>query len=46
MNHLSIALFKIIDSGQVLWSVTQGDAGYQEAYSVIETGKNQYVMAT
>ncbi len=38
-------LFKISDSGQVLWSCTQGDAGYQEAYSVIETGKNQYVMA-
>lgn len=37
-------LFKIDDSGQVLWSCTQGDAGFQEAYSVIQTGKNQYVM--
>ena len=37
-------LFKIDDSGQVFWSCTQGDAGYQEAYSVIEAGKNQYVM--
>ncbi|MGD0995236.1 MAG: hypothetical protein ABR909_06900 [Candidatus Bathyarchaeia archaeon] len=37
-------LFKIDDSGQVMWSCTQGNAGYQEAYSVIEAGKNQYVM--
>ncbi len=37
-------LFKINDSGQVLWSCTQGDAGYQEAYIVLEVGKNQYVM--
>jgi hypothetical protein len=37
-------LFKIDDSGQVIWSCTQGNAGYQEAYGVIETGKNQYVM--
>jgi hypothetical protein len=37
-------LFKIDDSGKVSWSCTQGDAGYQEAYGVIETGKNQYVI--
>ena len=37
-------LFKIDDSGKVLWSCTQGDAGYQEAYSVIQTSENQYVM--
>jgi hypothetical protein len=37
-------LFKIDDSGQVIWSCTQGNAGYQEAYSVLEAGKNQYVM--
>jgi hypothetical protein len=39
-------LFKIDDSGQVTWSCTipKGDAGYQEAYSVIQTGKKQYVM--
>jgi hypothetical protein len=37
-------LFKINNTGEVLWSCTQGDAGYQEAYSIIETGKNQYVM--
>ncbi|MGD0405717.1 MAG: hypothetical protein ABSB10_03605 [Candidatus Bathyarchaeia archaeon] len=37
-------LFKIDGSGQVLWSCTQGDAGFQEAYSVIEAGENQYVM--
>lgn len=38
-------LFKITDSGQVLWSCTQGNAGFQEAYGVIQTGKNQYIMA-
>jgi hypothetical protein len=37
-------LFKIDDFGKVLWSCTQGNAGYQEAYAVIETGKNQYVQ--
>jgi hypothetical protein len=37
-------LFKISDSGNVIWSCTQGDAGYQEAYSVIPTSKNQCVM--
>jgi len=37
-------LFKIDDSGRVLWSCTQGDEGYQEAYSVIQTSGNQYVM--
>jgi hypothetical protein len=37
-------LFKIDDSGQVLWSCTQGNPAYQEAYDVIQTGKNQYVM--
>jgi hypothetical protein len=37
-------LFKIDDSGQVLWSCTQGNEGFQEAYSVIEAGENQYVM--
>jgi hypothetical protein len=37
-------LFKIDDSGKVLWSCTQGNAGYQEAYGVIEAGKNQYIM--
>lgn len=37
-------LFKIDDSGKVLWSCTQGDAGYQEAYTVIEVGENQYIM--
>lgn len=38
-------LFKIDDGGQVEWSCTQGDAGFQEAYSVVDAGNNQYVMA-
>ena len=37
-------LFKISDAGQVLWSCTRGDQGFQEAYGVIESGDNQYVM--
>ena len=37
-------LFKISDSGRVIWSCTQGDTGYQEAYSVIPTSKNQCVI--
>jgi hypothetical protein len=37
-------LFKISDSGKVLWSCTQGDEGFQEAYNVIDAGNNSYVM--
>jgi hypothetical protein len=37
-------LFKISDSGEVLWSYTQGDKGFQEAYNVIDAGNNSYVM--
>ena len=37
-------LFKITDQGQVLFSCTQGNEGFQEAYSVLETGNNAYVM--
>ena len=37
-------LFKINDQGQVLFSCTQGNEAFQEAYSVIETGDNAYVM--
>jgi len=38
-------LFKISDSGQVSWSCTQGDKGYQESYAILPAGQNQYVMA-
>ncbi len=37
-------LFKIGDSGDVLWSCTQGDKGFQEAYTVIESGDKTYSM--
>jgi hypothetical protein len=37
-------LFKISDSGKVLWSSTQGDQGFQEAYTVIEADNNTYIM--
>ncbi len=35
--------FKINDQGQIIFSLTQGDAGFQEAYCVIEKS-NSYVM--
>jgi hypothetical protein len=37
--------FKINDLGQVLFSCTQGDAGFQEVYSLIETKNSSYFMA-
>jgi hypothetical protein len=36
-------LFKISDQGQIIFSCTQGDAGFQEAYCVIEKS-NSFVM--
>jgi len=44
MGNRDFWLFKISDQGQVQFSLTQGNAGYQEAYSVLETGTNSYVM--
>ena len=38
-------LFKISDSGQVSWSCTQGNKGYQESYAILPAGQNQYIMA-
>jgi len=38
-------LFKITDSGNIVWSCTQGDKEYQEAYAVIPAVNNSYVMA-
>jgi hypothetical protein len=38
-------LFKIDASGKVLWSCTQGNDAFQEAYSVIEADGNRYFMA-
>ena len=37
-------VFKMSDYGEVLWSSTQGDKGFQEAYTVTETANNTYVM--
>jgi hypothetical protein len=38
-------LFKLDDQGSILFSVTQGDDEFQEAYSVIQTGADQYILA-
>jgi hypothetical protein len=41
----NIWIFSIDDSGNVLWSRTQGRQGFQEAYSIIEVAKDQFVVA-
>lgn len=38
-------LFKLDGSGNELWSCTQGKAAYEEAYAVLETAKDEFVMA-
>jgi hypothetical protein len=38
-------IFNIDDSGNVLWSRTQGRAGFEEAYSIVEVAKDQFVVA-
>jgi hypothetical protein len=37
-------VFKISHSGEVLWSSTHGDNGYQEAYTVNEAANNTYII--
>jgi hypothetical protein len=37
-------LLKVSDSGQLLWSCTQGNEAFQEAYGVIEKSQNEFVM--
>ena len=38
-------LFKLNDSGELLWSCTQGKSSYEEAYGLIEVSENEFVMA-
>lgn len=38
-------LTKLDGSGRELWSCTQGGAAYEEAYVVLETAKDDFVMA-
>ena len=38
-------LFKLDNAGEVLWSCTQGKGSYEEAYAVLETAENEFVMA-
>jgi hypothetical protein len=38
-------LFKIDDQGNLLWSCTVGRSAFEEAYAVVETAENQFVMA-
>ena len=38
-------IFNIDDSGNVLWSRTLGREGFEEAYSILEVAKDQYVVA-
>lgn len=43
-GNRDVWLFKVSNEGNVLWSCTAGDVSYQEAYQVIDAGKNQYVI--
>jgi hypothetical protein len=38
-------LFKIDDQGNLLWSCTVGRSAFEEAYAVVETAENHFVMA-
>ncbi|MCW4047043.1 MAG: hypothetical protein NWE99_05730 [Candidatus Bathyarchaeota archaeon] len=38
-------LFKIDDSSSIQWSCTVGRSEYEEAYAVLETADNEFVMA-
>jgi hypothetical protein len=38
-------IFNIDDSGNVLWSRTQGREGFEEAYSIVEVAKDRFVVA-
>jgi len=38
-------LFKVDDSGNIPWSCTVGRSGFEEAYAVLETAENEFVMA-
>ncbi|MGD0027838.1 MAG: hypothetical protein ABSC91_02755 [Candidatus Bathyarchaeia archaeon] len=38
-------IFSIDDSGNVLWSRTQGREGFEEAYSIVEVAKDRFVVA-
>jgi hypothetical protein len=43
-GNRDICLYKISSNGDVLWSCTNGDPGYQEAYKILDAGKNQYLV--
>jgi hypothetical protein len=43
-GNRDVWVFKISDQGNVIWSCTIGDSGYQEAYQVLDVGKNKYVV--
>ena len=38
-------LFKVDDSGNVLWSCTVGRTAFEEAYAALEVAENEFVMA-
>jgi hypothetical protein len=37
-------VFKITDTGEVLWNFAVGDRAFQEAYSISEAGEDEYVV--
>jgi hypothetical protein len=38
-------LFQVDEEGNVQWSCTVGRSGFEEAYAVLETAENEFVMA-
>jgi hypothetical protein len=38
-------LFKVDDSGNVIWSCTVGRSAFEEAYAALEVAENEFVMA-
>jgi hypothetical protein len=43
-GNRDIWLFKISKTGDIKWSCTQGNSGYQEGYMVFDASKNQYII--
>jgi hypothetical protein len=43
-GNRDIWFIKISNQGKVLWSCTQGNSGYQEAYAILQTPSDKYLL--
>lgn len=43
-GNRDVWVFEISDQGNVVWNCTVGDSGYQEAYQVLDVGKNECLV--